>query len=289
MFHLEENLSKRMLNMLKSTFRNLFYILKFRASSIIIVLGIVILGFSFRTIDKLENTNTSILSLEIPLVLNGEKLIQHAGYSFVYSEEHEQAKWVAYVLNNKELDGTFGRSDNFREDPSVSSGSASNLDYAKSGYDRGHLAPAADMKWSEKAMSESFYYSNMSPQLPAFNRGIWKILEEKLRDWALENDSILIVTGPILPSKTEKKLATIGPNSVTVPEYYYKAILDFKNEKSKSIAFILPNKGSKMPLKSFVFTIDSLEKLSKIDFFYKLDNKLETSVESWFCKECWTW
>jgi len=278
-----------MLNMLKSTFRNLFYIIKFRASSIIIVLGIVILGFSFRSIDKLENTNPSLLSLEIPLVLNGEKLIQHAGYSFVYSEEHEQAKWIAYVLNNKELDGTFGRSDNFREDPFVSSGSADNSDYAKSGYDRGHLAPAADMKWSEKAMSESFYYSNMSPQLPAFNRGIWKMLEEKLRDWALENDSILIVTGPILPSKNEKKLATIGPNSVAVPEYYYKAILDFKKEKSKSIAFILPNKGSKMPLQSFMVSIDYLEKFSEIDFFYKLDDKIENNVESKICKECWTW
>ena len=79
---------------------------------------------------------------------------------------------------------------------------------------------------------------------------------------------------------------------VTVPTYYYKAILDFKNEKSKSTAFILPNKGSKMPLKSFVVTIDSLEKLSKIDFFNKfnkLDDKLETSIESKFCKECWTW
>ena len=258
-------------------------------SSIISVFVLLILGFSFRFIDQTQNTKQWELSLEIPLVLKGEKLIQHAGYSFVYSEEHEQAKWIAYVLNNKELDGTFGRSDNFREDPSVSSGSASNLDYAKSGYDRGHLAPAADMKWSEKAMSESFYYSNMSPQLPAFNRGIWKKLEEKLRDWALENDSILIVTGPILPSNNEKKLATIGPNSVAVPEYYYKAILDFKREKSKSIAFILPNKGSKMPLKSFVVTIDSLEKLSKIDFFYKLDDKIENNLESKIYKECWTW
>ena len=258
-------------------------------SSIISVFVFLLLVFSFRFIEQTQNNKQSELSFEIPLVLKGEKIIHHAGYSFVYSEEHEQAKWIAYVLSNKELVGTFDRSDNFREDPSVSSGSASNLDYAKSGYDRGHLAPAADMKWSEKAMSESFYYSNMSPQSPAFNRGIWKKLEEKVRDWALENDSILIVTGPILPSKNEKKLATIGPNSVAVPEYYYKAILDFKKEKSKSIAFVLPNKGSKLPLKSFVVTIDSLEKLSKIDFFYKLDDKLETKVESLTCKECWTW
>jgi len=258
-------------------------------SSIIFVFVIIILAFSFRFIDQAQQNKLSEPSLEIPLVLKGEKLIKHDGYSFVYSEEHEQAKWVAYVLNKKELSGTFDRSDNFREDPSVSSGSSNNSDYAKSGYDRGHLAPAADMKWSEKAMSESFYYSNMSPQLPAFNRGIWKVLEEKVRDWALENDSILIVTGPILPSKDEKKLAAIGYNSVSVPEYYYKAILDFKREKSKSIAFILPNKGSKMPLKSFVFTIDSLEKLSKIDFFYKLDDIIENNVESKICKECWTW
>ena len=288
MFHLEENLSKRMLNMLKSTFRNLFYILKFRASSIIFVLVLLIIGFSFRYVDQSQNI-LSEHSLEIPLVLNGEKLIQHSGYSFVYSEEHEQAKWIAYVLNNKELDGTFDRSDNFREDPFVSSGSADNSDYAKSGYDRGHLAPAADMKWSEKAMSESFYYSNMSPQLPAFNRGIWKKLEEKVRDWALENDSILIVTGPILPSKNAKKQPSIGPNSVTVPAYYYKAILDFKKEKSKSIAFILPNQGSKMPLQSFMVSIDYLEKFSEIDFFYKLDDKIENNVESKICKECWTW
>ena len=258
-------------------------------SSIISVFVFLLLVFSFRFIEQTQNNKQSELSLEIPLVLKGEKIIHHAGYSFVYSEEHEQAKWIAYVLNKKELNGTLDRSDNFREDPFVSSGSASNLDYAKSGYDRGHLAPAADMKWSETAMSESFYYSNMSPQLPAFNRGIWKVLEEKVRDWALENDSILIVTGPILPSKNEKKLATIGYNSVAVPEYYYKAILDFKREKSKSIAFILPNKGSKMPLKSFVVTIDSLEKLSKIDFFYKLDDKIENNLESKICKECWTW
>ena len=78
-------------------------------SYIISVFVLLIFGFSFRSIDKPENTNLSLLSLEIPLVLNGEKLIQHAGYSFVYSEEHEQAKWIAYVLNNNELDGTFGR------------------------------------------------------------------------------------------------------------------------------------------------------------------------------------
>ena len=256
---------------------------------------VIIFGFSFEVLD---NNSTPTISkgkvfkdnlLELPLTLKGEKVIYHHAYSLVYNEEHEQAKWVAYVLNKKELSGTISREDNFREDPSVKSGTACNSDYLKCGYDRGHLAPAADMKWSEKAMSESFFYSNMSPQLAAFNRGIWKKLEEKVRDWALENDSILIVTGPILTAKNCSKKKTIGQNVVTVPEYYYKAILDFKKDKSKSIAFILPNQGSKLPLQNFVVSIDYLEKFSEIDFFYKLNDTQENKLEATVCKSCWSW
>jgi len=264
--------------MLKSTFRNLFYIIKFRASSIIFVLVLLIIGFSFRYLDQSPNI-LSEHSLEIPLVLNGEKLIQHTGYSFVYSEEHEQAKWIAYVLNNKELDGSFDRSDNFREDPFVSSGSADNLDYTKSGYDRGHLAPAADMKWSEKAMSESFYYSNMSPQVPGFNRGIWKKLEEQVRLWAKQYDTLYIVTGP----KLESGLPTIGPNQVSVPKLYYKALI--APNQQKGIAFLIPNEKSEEPLSHYLLSIDSLEQILHRDLFYQLaddqENVIEKQVKFW--------
>lgn len=261
----------------------------------------ILVCYSFEFFNKSDNNNNpnnnSLLKskfsknnlLEIPLTLGGETIIYHLGYSLVYSETHEQAKWVAYVLNRKELVGVVEREDKFRPDPSVPTGSASNSDYKKSGYDRGHLAPAADMKWSEKAMSESFFYSNMSPQLAEFNRGVWKKLEEKVRDWALENDSLLIVTGPILTIKNCSKKNTIGLNLVTVPEYYYKAILDFKKDKSKSIAFILPNKGSKLPLQNFAVSIDYLEKFSEINFFHKLDDNLEKIVESKVCISCWSW
>ena len=260
---------------------------------LIFTLAVIIFGFSFVFLDnKPASSKSTVLKynlLELPQTLEGEKVIYHHAYSLVYNEEHEQAKWVAYVLTKKELSGTISREDNFREDSSVSSGSACNSDYLKCGYDRGHLAPAADMKWSEKAMSESFFYSNMSPQLAEFNRGIWKKLEEKVRDWALENDSILIVTGPILTTKNCSKKETIGKNIVTVPEYYYKAILDFKKDKSKSIAFILPNDVSKLPLHNFVVSIDYLEKFSDIDFFYKLNDNLENKVEASVCKSCWSW
>ena len=220
---------------------------------------------------------------EFPKLRDQEAVVLHTGYSLVYSEKHEQAVWVAYILTKKETLGTAQRGDKFIEDPLIKSGSACNADYSKSGYDRGHLAPAADMKWSKRAMEESFYYSNMSPQAPSFNRGIWKKLEEQVRNWAVIYDSIMVVTGPIL----EKGLASIGSNEVSVPKYYFKAILDFRKEKSKSIAFILPNAGSKQPLKNYMLSIDELEKKTGLDFFYQFEDHFETALEAQKCSSCW--
>ena len=139
----------------------------------------------------------------------------------------------------------FSRSDNFRADPEVRTGSASDADYRRSGYDRGHLAPAADMGWSSQTMSESFYYSNMSPQVPEFNRGIWKRLEEQVRNWAVELDTIYVVTGPVLSGN----MSAIGLNKVTVPNYYYKAVLYLHDNDSRMIGFIMPNGSSKDELR----------------------------------------
>jgi endonuclease G len=171
--------------------------------------------------------------------MEGESYLHHLAYGFVYDETHEQAKWIAYCLTKSEAMGVLERSDNFKEDPLVHTGTA----------DRGHLAPAADMRWSIQCMEESFYYSNMSPQVPSFNRGIWKKLEEEVRDWAVKLDSILIVTGPVLSSD----LSSIGMNKVSVPKYYFKAIVDLKGPNSKGIAFLLPNEGSKLPLMDFIY------------------------------------
>ena len=125
---------------------------------------------------------------------------------------------MANQLTAKEVNGKYERSDNFRKDPHVSTESATLSDYKGSGYDRGHIIPAADMKWSPDAMSASFFMSNMSPQDPSFNRGIWKKLEEQVGKWALENSEIYIVTGPVL---TDGPYQTIGVNKVAVPKYYY--------------------------------------------------------------------
>lgn len=241
--------------------------------------------FSILSIFVFSQEKTKIANLEIPFRDSNSILIHHAAYSLEYSEKHEQAYWVAYELTKSETEKKFERTDKFIVDPKVSTGTANADDYAKSGYDRGHLAPAGDMGWSEKSMVESFYYSNMSPQLPGFNRGIWKRLEDLVRDWAVENESIYVVTGPIL----KKDLQTIGANKVSVPEKYYKVVLDYKEPNLKAIAFILPNESSKESLTKYVVSIDSVEKLTGIDFFPKLENKEEERIEKTTCISCWTW
>lgn len=194
----------------------------------------------------------------------------YTGFDLAYNEIHEQASWVAYVLTRAEVENGFQeRTDNFREDTSIRSGSAVLSDYRGSGFDRGHLAPAGDMKWSAKAMSESFLLSNMSPQNPSFNRGIWRKLEQQVRDWAVEKDSIYVVTGPVL--STVKN--SIGESPVGVPGYYFKVVADLSPPEHSFIAFLLPNEGSSEELTHFAISVDSLEQFTGYDFFASAPNQ----------------
>ena len=215
-------------------------------------------------------------ALALPYTDHPEQIIEHEGYSLLYSEEHEQPYWVAYLLTAEELSGNVNRTDNFRSDNSIQTSSASLSDYRGSGYDRGHLAPAADMEWSTEAMKDSFYLSNMSPQLPGFNRGIWKKLEEWIRDEAVDNSEIYVVTGPVL---TDRPYQTIGENEVAVPNYYYKVLLDYTEPDLKAIGFLLPNESSKQPLSDYAVSVDEVEDLTGLDFFYLLDDTVEAQLE----------
>ncbi len=200
-------------------------------------------------------------------------LAHHEGYSLLYSELHEQPYWVAYTLTKDEVHGTVPRDDDFREDPSIPSGSAELLDYKGSGFDRGHLKPAADSKSSEQEMSESFFMSNMSPQKEKFNRVIWEHLEELVREYAVNHDSIFVITGPILTDPTDQ----IGENRVSVPRAFYKIILNA--DSSRSIAFLLPHQNSKKTLATFAVPVDSIESLTGFDFFTGLDESIESSCD----------
>jgi len=204
------------------------------------------------------------------------EIVKHSNYILSYSEAHEQAEWVAYELTASETYKKVNRSDKFKADKTVSTGSASLADYKASGYDRGHLAPAADMCFSSISMRESFYMSNMSPQAPSFNRGVWKSLEGRIRLYAKQSSPIYVVTGPVLTSE----LTTIGSNSVSVPKYYYKVLLKGRGEYREMIAFLLKNEKSSEPLSSFVVSTDEIEELTGIDFYPQLPDELEEKLES---------
>ena len=215
-----------------------------------------------------------------------DTLIEREGYALGYIEKHEQPAWVQYVLTADEVSRAMvNRSDDFRADPYVPTGSATPQDYTRSGYDRGHLAPAADMAYSARTMSESFYMSNMSPQAPQFNRGIWSKLEKLVRHFATREKRIVVVTGPILSAE---KAITIGANKVSVPQYYYKAIYD-TTPPEKMIAFVMPNEGSNADLRTFVVTVDDVEVMTGLDFFSLVPQPLQEQLESSINISAWDW
>ncbi len=206
-----------------------------------------------------------------------EQVINHEGFSLLYSENHEQARWIAYTLSSDEVYGSVIRKDKYRSDPEVINGSAELSDYKYSGYDRGHLKPAADSKISDEEMLDCSFLTNISPQIHGFNAGIWVELEKKMRDWAVAHDSIHIVTGPVL----NNPLGVIGDNEVSIPEAFYKAIMSA--DSSRTIAFLLPHADSDEDLSTFVITVDSLEKITDINFFIGADESVESStlLNSW--------
>ncbi|MGQ8336282.1 DNA/RNA non-specific endonuclease [Sunxiuqinia sp. A32] len=232
-------------------------------------LFLIFIVFSCKTKEPIVE---EIQDVDLHPISSGE-VIEHTYYSLSYSENDEQAYWVFYHLTPELINGTEERTDDFREDPLVSTGSATLDDYKYSGYDRGHLCPAADMKLDNTSMSESFFLSNMSPQNPSFNRGIWSKLESQVRDWAIEYNGIYVATGPILNAN----LGTIGDNEVSIPSKYYKVIYD---EENGMIALLLANEGSQNPLSDFVVTVDSIEVLTGVDFFPGLDDAIEANLES---------
>jgi endonuclease G len=179
------------------------------------------------------------------------------------------------VLTPVFINGLAERKNNFKPDPKVSSQSADLSDYRKSGYDRGHLCPAAAMKINQQAMDETFYLSNMSPQQPQFNRGKWKQLEAQVRKWTLKEDTLHVVTGPILTDS----LTTIGANKVSVPAYYYKVIY-CPNDVPKMIAFIMPNTKLLQPISAYAVTVDEVELKTGVDFFSALPDAIENELEA---------
>jgi endonuclease G len=240
---------------------------------------------------KLEKIQEDLDGVGLPAVPAGEQLVRHSAMALCYAEKFEQARWVAHIITPDVMSGTIFRTNDFRPDEKITSGSAveedyflkklkadSTWEYDGFGYDRGHLAPSADFRWSKTALSQSYYYSNMSPQLADFNRGSWGDLEDAIRGYLYKNPTtqLYVVTGPVL----QEGLAKIerGKNKVSIPKLYFKAVLDLTNKKA--IGFLMPNENITKPLHTYAVTVNDIETATGLDLFNKVPVALQEEFES---------
>ncbi|MFI8379218.1 DNA/RNA non-specific endonuclease [Leeuwenhoekiella sp. NPDC079379] len=250
---------------------------------LVMMLAIAAIYIGEKYLEKQENTEfvatgRVIKAAELSYFLpqsEANTIVHHNYYSLSYNEEAEQAAWVAYTLTKDQLRGEDQSRPYFDIDPAVSTGAANWRNYKNSGYDRGHLCPAGDRKFSTQAYNETFLTSNISPQLHEFNSGIWNRLENQVRDWAREYDTITVVTAGVL----NNPLKTIGSESVFVPRAFYKVVLRKTNSGYTCVAFLIPHSESTKNLNEFVITLDALEASTGIDFFPKLDDSIEKAME----------
>ena len=217
-------------------------------------------------------------NLEYPVSYSSrpEQLIFHTGHTVSYNKNWKIPNWVSYELTCEETMGSEKRQDKFTPDPHVKEGSATIADYRNSGYDRGHMVPAADMKWSNATMQESFYFSNICPQDKKLNQQRWKDLENKVRHWAISDSAIIVICGPIV-NKNPKR---IGSNKVVVPHGFFKVILSPFTSSPKAIGFVFDNAHCTGPLRSHAVSIDSVESITGLDFFSPLPDEIEDLLEA---------
>lgn len=252
------------------------------AKSLLLIIPIVVLYlvgcFPISSDNAVIANNNQFGNLEMvttPETISSQ-IVNYEGMILSFNKDLHIPNWVAWELTATEVSGTFPRDDNFRGDDNVI-GSAEKWDYSYSGYDRGHMAPAGDMKWSAKAMDESFYMTNMCPQAKSLNTGAWKRLEEKCRQWAEIDSAIIVICGPIV---TDPINEYIGDSKVAVPQRFFKVILSPYIENPRGIGFIMPNAKVPGGMQAAAVSIDEVEQVTGYDFFSSLPDEIENDVES---------
>ncbi|PLX01271.1 MAG: DNA/RNA non-specific endonuclease [Marinilabiliales bacterium] len=237
---------------------------------------------------KLQKVVEDLRSIGLPAIEENDDVIYHSAMVLSYSEKHEQSKWVAHMILPDIEYGNVSRTNDFREDPLVKTGTAVKADYWYSGFDRGHLAPSADFKWSAKALSESYFYSNMAPQRPELNRERWAQLEGFLRRYVIEHkEPVYVVTGGVLKDDLPSMQNKGHKNEVSIPELFYKVVLDYSGDEKKGLAFLMPNGECEYPVIAYAVSIDSVEALTGIDFFPALPDEEEDLLESTYDVKLW--
>lgn len=247
-------------------------------AALIVCIAALIINQSKVETETTTETNDSTVRMEIPVMSEKKQgqILQRTGYTLSYDAKNKTPQWVAWELTKEETRGKEERSDYFETDPDVKGSKAEFHDYSGSGYDRGHMAPAGDMKWSKKAMEESFYMSNICPQDHNLNTEDWNDLEMKSREWARRFGKVYIVCGPIYKGIRNEY---IGKNRVKVPDAFFKVILINDTKKQTALGFLFENKAGERPLEEYLTSVDAIEKITDMNFFPALPDELENRLE----------
>lgn len=224
----------------------------------------------------------TLLNVAEPQGMKSE-LVRYTGFNISFNPSTHNPNYAAWVLTADETRGTHKRINNFRQDEMVY-GSATPDDYRRSGYDRGHLVPAADQKWSKEAMEDCFYLTNICPQDKSLNSGAWNTLEELSRNWARRDSALVIIAGPIYNTATPRR---IGKTGVAVPDAFFKVIAAPHLSRPRAIAYIFPNMKSPGKLEDYAMTVDQVEQITGLDFLHNLPDDTENFMESTYSIHQW--
>lgn len=244
------------------------------------------------------------ISLALPATEKGETIIVYSGYDDIrfsgedkthadpgktaytvsFDKATQMPRWVAYDLSRDELDGYASRNGkSFREDESAGVPQASSKDYRNSGWTKGHLAPAADFKWSESALSDTFLFTNCCPQDEELNGGSWEKLESRVRSWARQFGVVYVVTGPIIGDHANGYL---GDSRIPIPDAFFKALLVLDGNGYQAVGFIMENSPTAQPYPKCAVPVDKIEEITGLDLFCTLE-KTESKTESSFSRKFW--
>ena len=241
-------------------------------------------GISDRQKAEKHIINTNIETFH-NYALPALNLIDYEGFVVSYDDKHLIPFWVAYTLTSDEVLSTSAPSKgSFQQDSRISFSQADYSDYRGSGWSRGHMAPAADFKWSTSAYLGTFVYTNCCPQNASLNNGSWNVLENKVRRWAEMYKEVFVVTGPIISDGT---FGTIGNNKVAVPDAFFKVVLVHMDSGYSCVGFIMRNSSEKQTLLEACISVNKLEAITGYDFFPFLDDSIEDDVESMIERTIW--
>ena len=225
------------------------------------------------SIDQMPAVS-QLLKVDIPDSVP-QQVVQYEGMDVNFNSALHIPNCVSWELTADETTGHAKRHNRFMNDPDVK-GCPETWDYSYSGYDRGHMAPAGDMKWDAEAMRQTFYLSNICPQDHQLNTGAWNRLEGKCRQWAKRDSAIIIVCGPVI---TDHITEYIGDTRVAVPKRFFKVILSPYTTPARGIGFIMPNGPVPGGMQHAAVSIDSVEAVTGYDFFSALPDDIESIVE----------